>query len=92
MPLSIISILVSKSNFDCASESNLEAGAGAGTDIGAGAGAEGKGGGIGLDSPHQWLFGTGGTLQGYLKKNNNNNKHHLKITYSIITIIINNKL
>jgi len=86
MPLSSISILVSKSNFDCASESNLEAGAGAGTDIGAG--AEGKGGSIGLDSPHQWLFGTGGTLQGYLKIKSNNNKHHLKITYNIITIII----
>jgi len=43
MPLSIISILVSKSNFDCASESNLEVGAGVGSGIGAG--AEGKGGG-----------------------------------------------
>jgi len=51
MPLRSISILVSKSNFDCASESNLETGAGAGTGIGAG--TEGKGGGIGLESPHQ---------------------------------------
>jgi len=53
MPLSSISILVSKSNFDCASESNLEAGADAGVGTGIGAGTEGKGGGIGLDSPHQ---------------------------------------
>jgi len=86
MPLSSISILVSKSNFDCASESNLETGAGAGTGIS----AEGKGGGIRPDSPQQKLFCTGGTpLQGYLKIKSNNYKHHLKISYNIITIIIN---